>query len=55
MRAFFLFLTVFFLFLAACGEIRYGSSRSMRATHPGDDQNCMVEFSPRESPFCNNP
>jgi hypothetical protein len=54
MRAFFLSLIIAFI-LFGCGEIRYGSIRTNRSAHPGDDQNCLTEFSPRETPFCNNP
>jgi uncharacterized protein YceK len=54
MRAFFLFLFMT-ISLSGCGEIRYGSIGTTSRAHPGDDQNCLTEFSPRESPFCNNP
>jgi len=45
-----------FFFISGCNEFRYGpASRFSRAVLPGDDQNCLVEFSPRQSASCNNP
>jgi hypothetical protein len=48
-------LVILMFVVAGCG-FRYGPApRSTRPVRPGDDQNCMVEFSPQESPACNNP
>jgi len=42
--------------LGGCGFVFGPPVRTTtRPFRPGDDQSCMVEFSPHESPACNNP